>query len=298
MKHPVTIIYHGNCPDGFGAALAAYLYFNQQASYKTIKKHIIYYKGKHGNAPPECINHDVYILDFSYSRDHMQALCHRAHKVILIDHHISAYNELKDLDQEFNNLTLLFDMQQSGAVLSWQYFHNSPTPELLLHIQDNDLWQFKLDNTRTILSAIMSYPMKMRLWNSWLNDKQALEKLHAEGLILERQITRQIKHYKRAARMGKIAGYTVPVVNAPSSIGSELLHQLSEGHPFAAAYEDKPERRTWQLRSGGEQAIDVSEIARLFGGGGHKNASGFSTENFTIELTTSQQTHLKKHEVP
>ena len=104
-------------------------------------------------------------------------------------------------------------------------------------------------------------------------------------MILERQTNRQIKHYKQRARMGQIAGYQVPIVNAPAHIGSELLHQLSDGHPFAAAYEDKPERRTWQLRSGGEHAIDVSEIAQKFGGGGHKNASGFSTESYDIELS-------------
>ncbi len=84
--------------------------------------------------------------------------------------------------------------------------------------------------------------------------------------------------------MGNIAGYTVPIVNAPSSIGSELLNQLSAGFPFAAAYEDKPGHRSWQLRSGGDKAVDVSEIAALFGGGGHQRASGFSTGHAAINL--------------
>ncbi len=281
MPHPVTIIYHANCPDGFGAAVAAWLFFKQQPGYK--KKHLTFHKGKHGTAPPDCSNHNVYILDFSYKHQDMQKLCQRAHKVILIDHHISAYKELSDL-HKIPNLSLHFDMQQSGAVLSWKYFHTSPVPKLLKHIQDNDLWQFKLKNTRTIISALMSHPLKRRLWASWLKDKQALKNLHAEGLILERHKKKQIKQYKQAAFMGNIAGYTVPVVNAPSSIGSELLNHLSAGHPFAAAYEDKPDRRSWQLRSGGDKAVDVSEIAALFGGGGHRQASGFSTGHTTINL--------------
>ncbi|MDX2507331.1 MAG: phosphoesterase [Gammaproteobacteria bacterium] len=284
LQHPVIIIYHGNCPDGFAAALAAQLFFQQYENYKSCKDKLLFYKGKHGNPPPDCQGKEVYILDFSYKREEMKQLCRQAIKVTLIDHHISAFKELTGLEQECDNLVMNFDMTQSGAVLSWKFFHDSAVPKLFEHVQDNDLWHFELNQTRTVIMAIMSYPMQFKLWTSWLNDEQSLDRLHSEGTILQRQTDREIKRYTLAASMGKIAGYTVPVVNAPSRIGSELLHQLSDGHPFAAAYEDKPDRRVWQLRSGGDKAIDVSEIAQKFGGGGHKNASGFSTGTITIDL--------------
>ncbi|MCK5696819.1 MAG: phosphoesterase [Gammaproteobacteria bacterium] len=284
FKNPIIVIYHGNCPDGFAAALAIQLFFKQHDAYNTAKQNIIFHQGRHGTAPPDCTGKDVYILDFSYKRTDMKKLCQQAINVILIDHHVTALDDLKDLEQECDNLELNLDMSQSGAVLTWKYFHSSPVPQLLQHIQDNDLWQFKLNNTPTIISAIMSYPMKLKLWGCWLDDDNALETLHQEGLILQRYREKQIKRYKNAARMGEIAGYTIPVVNAPSSIGSELLHQLSDGYPFAAAYEDKAERRVWQLRSGGEKAIDVAQLAQKFGGGGHKNASGFGTELTSIHI--------------
>lgn len=285
LKNPITVIYHGNCPDGFASALAAQLCFKQQDNYKSFKDNIIYHKGIHGTTPPDCQGREVYIVDFSYKRADVKALCQQALKVTIIDHHVSALKDLKDLEQEHDNLELNFDMDQSGAVLSWKFFHQTAVPMLFQHIQDNDLWRFDLKNTQTIILAIMSYPMKLKLWNSWLQNDQILDTLHKEGLILERQTNSQIKRYKKAARMGTVAGYIVPIVNAPSSIGSELLHQLSDGYPFAAAYQDKSDRRVWQLRSGGEKAIDVSEVALKFGGGGHKNASGFSTESYTIELS-------------
>jgi len=285
FQNPIIIIYHGNCPDGFGAALAAHLFFKQQDDYNQFKNNITYHKGRHGTTPPDCRGKEVYIVDFSYKRIDIKQLCQQAIKVTLIDHHITALEDLNDLDQECDNLELNLDMTQSGAVLTWKYFHKTAVPQLLQHIQDNDLWQFKLDNTPAIISAIMSYPMKLKLWSRWLREgEKALDVLQKEGLILQRQISKQISRYKKAARMGSIAGYTIPVVNAPSSIGSELLHQLSDGYPFAAAYEDKAERRVWQLRSGGEKAIDVAQIAQQFGGGGHKNASGFGTEVSTIEV--------------
>ncbi len=282
---PITVIYHGNCPDGFAAALAAQLFFKQQDNYKSFKHNITYHKGIHGTTPPNCQGKEVYIVDFSYRREEIKKLCQQAAKVTIIDHHISALKDLDGLEQEHDNLNLQFDMKQSGAVLTWKFFHKSKVPLLFQHIQDNDLWHFELKNTLTIILAIMSYPMKLKLWNRWLNDENSLLMLHKEGLILKRQTDKQIKRYKKAARMGTIAGHTVPVVNAPSSIGSELLHQLSDGYPFAVAYEDKSERRVWQLRSGGDKAIDVSQIAQKFGGGGHKNASGFSTDSYDIEIS-------------
>lgn len=284
FQNPIIIIYHGNCPDGFAAALASQLFFKQQDDYNSFKDKITFHKGIHGTTPPDCQGKEVYILDFSYKRVDMKRLCQQAIKVTIIDHHITALNDLKGLDKEHDNIDINFDLSQSAAVLTWKFFHQSPVPKLFQHIQDNDLWQFELDNTRTVILAIMSYPMKLKLWGSWLRDVNALDTLHNEGLILQRQINKQISRYKKAARMGNVAGYIVPVVNAPSSIGSELLHQLSDGHPFAVAYEDKAERRVWQLRSGGEKAIDVSQVAQQFGGGGHKNASGFGTEVFDIEI--------------
>lgn len=282
LLNPIVIIYHANCPDGFASALAAQLFFKQYDNYKS---HLSFYKGIHGSPSPDCQGKEVYIIDFSYHRQDMKLLCRQAIKVTLIDHHISAEKELVNLELECDNIETHFDMNQSGAVLSWKHFHESPVPKLFQHIQDNDLWQFKLDNTPAIIMAIMSYDMDFNLWTDWLNNENSIDELLNEGKILERQTKKLIKRYKRAARMGKIAGYTIPVVNAPSSIGSELLHQLSEGYPFAAAYEDKLKRRIWQLRSGGTKAIDVSEVAQQFGGGGHKNASGFSTEHFNIELS-------------
>ncbi len=286
FENPIIVIYHGNCPDGFAAALAAQLYFKQQNHYQKLKENISFHKGIHGSTPPDCQGKEVYILDFSYKRKDMKQLCQQAIKVTIIDHHISALNDLQDLELEHDNIDINFDMNQSGAVLSWNFFHPStPVPLLFKYIMDNDLWQFQLDSTKTIILAIMSYPMKFKLWASWVNDEQALDTLHQEGLILQRQVDKQIKRYKKAARMGNVAGYTIPIVNAPSHLGSELLHQLSDGYPFAVAYEDKAERRVWQLRSGGDKAIDVAQLAEQFGGGGHKNASGFATEIIDIELT-------------
>lgn len=49
---------------------------------------------------------------------------------------------------------------------------------------------------------------------------------------------------------------------------------MCKGEPFAACYMDDPSGRTFSLRSA-EDGVDVSEIAKRYGGGGHKHAAGF-----------------------
>jgi len=276
----ILVIYHAQCPDGFAAALAVNLWFEQQE----ISQNIIYHPASHGSLPPDCSNKEVYMVDFSYNRDTLLAMSQQAKQITLIDHHISALKDLENLEHEVNNLKIYFDMEHSGAILSWQHFFKSPAPLLFQHIEDRDIWKFELKNTNEIMSAVVSYPMDFKLWKSWLKDDNSLDQLKQEGKVLNRERNKLIQKYKKRARTGEIAGYTIPIVNAPSSIASDLLQELSENKAFAASYEDREDRRVWQLRSSGEQGLDVSIIAGKYGGGGHKRASGFRTKIQDISL--------------
>lgn len=61
-----------------------------------------------------------------------------------------------------------------------------------------------------------------------------------------------------------------------SVLQSEVCHELCQGEPFAAAYWDEADgTRRWSLRSSETDGVDVSEIAKLYGGGGHVHAAGF-----------------------
>jgi nanoRNase/pAp phosphatase (c-di-AMP/oligoRNAs hydrolase) len=50
---------------------------------------------------------------------------------------------------------------------------------------------------------------------------------------------------------------------------------MCAGEPFAACYWDTPDGRFFSLRSS-DAGEDVSAIAQQYGGGGHRNAAGFS----------------------
>lgn len=271
MNANPLVIYHANCLDGFGAAYAAHCYFRTQS----VK--VDYYAASHGNEPPDCAGRQVYIVDFSYKRPILKQICEIAESVTILDHHISAEQDLAGLEQEHDNLKVVFDMNRSGAVITWEYFHQSPPPTVLLHIQDRDIWRFEVEDSPAVNAALMSHPFKFEVWDDFANQASALNTLIFEGRAINRFRQRLIERYKKRAVIGNIAGYNVPVVNCPSVITSELLGELAQDYPFAASYEDKDGIRGWSLRSRGEHGADVASIAQRFGGGGHRNAAGFAT---------------------
>ena len=265
------IIYHANCLDGFGAAYAAWRYFSE----RDIEAE--YLAASHGDAPPDCGGREVYIVDFSYKRPLLKQICAQAARVIILDHHISAQEDLAGLELEHDNLQVVFDMERSGALLSWAHFHTGEAPLLLRHVQDRDLWRFELEGTNAINTALMSYPFSFERWHQAASSEERLAALRVEGETINRFRNQMIEQYKQRAVIGEIVGHKVPVVNAPHAIISELLGQLAEGHPFAAGYQDKGEKRSWSLRSSKNGGADVAKIAEQFGGGGHRNAAGFHT---------------------
>lgn len=265
------VIYHANCLDGFGAAYAA------QRHFSAVGIEAEYFAASHGESVPECSGREVYIVDFSFPRATMKQICSVAERVVVLDHHVSAEEDLDGLESEHDNLEVVFDMKRSGAVITWEYFHQEPVPKLLLHVQDQDLWTFNLTGTKDINAALMSYSFEFELWHEVAISEERFSALLGEGKAINRFRREMIEGYKERAVMGEIAGFKVPVVNCPRAIISELVGELAEGQPFAAGYQDKGEKRSWSLRSSRNGGEDVAKVAALFGGGGHKNAAGFGT---------------------
>lgn len=268
-------IYHGNCADGFGAAWAV----------REALGNIDFHPGVYQDAPPDVTGRDVIMVDFSYKRPVLDKMNEVAASILILDHHKSAAEDLRDLPEPGENyedwrdnpvrMTALFDMARSGAGIAWDFFHDAPRPELIDYIEDRDLWRFALSKTREIQAAVFSYPYDFEVWDGlmWSID---LSRLALEGEAIER------KHHKDIAELVEvvtrpmtIAGHVVPIANLPYTLTSDAGHLLcGDEYPFAGCYWDTPEGRVFSLRSR-EEGADVGKIAEQYGGGGHKHASGF-----------------------
>jgi len=106
--------------------------------------------------------------------------------------------------------------------------------------------------------------------------QRSLEQLRQEGTAIERRLQKDIKQLiDSGVRRMNIAGFDVPVLNAPAAYVSDAGHILSRGEAFAACYWDHPGGRSFSLRSS-EDGVDVAEVAKKYGGGGHAKAAGFT----------------------
>jgi oligoribonuclease NrnB/cAMP/cGMP phosphodiesterase (DHH superfamily) len=260
----IVVIYHASCPDGFGAAWAAWKKFGNRAEY-----HAMPYTAK----PLMPRGKQVYFLDFSYKPDIMRRVVKIAAKVVIVDHHASAKDSVK-LAQES-----LYDMKHSGAVLAWKYFHpGKPMPRLLLHIEDEDLWNFKLPNTMAVNARLELLNFDFKELDKVVRDfeKPALrKKFIEEGNLLGAYRTRLVHRLiEENAVPVKFFGHRIFAVNGARPFTSEIGHALYEMKPpMAIIWQEKPAGITVSLRSNG--TVDVSKIAAKFGGGGHKGAAAF-----------------------
>lgn len=262
MNEKIICIYHKNCADGFGAAWVVHKALGD----------ILYHAAKYGSSPPDINGKDVFIVDFSYPRSTLIEMAKIANSIVIIDHHKTAIEDLVDLP---NNIITIFDIEHSGAMLTWNYFFpNQAPPQLLLHIEDRDLWKFKFENTRLIMSNVFSFPYDFLTWDTLMSTDVSTHIL--EGSAIERKQLRDLEILLPSiTREMIIAGYQVPVANLPFTFTSDAASMLAKGRPFAACYCDTPNGRTFGLRST-DDGIDVANIAKIFGGGGHRNASGFT----------------------
>ena len=112
-KQKNLCIYHGNCPDGFGAAWAVR---------HALGDGVEFYKGIHEQSPPNVRGMDVLLVDFSYKKDVLENMLKTAVSITILDHHISAEKELADLLSS-GKVNGLFDMNKSGAMLAWEWFN-------------------------------------------------------------------------------------------------------------------------------------------------------------------------------
>jgi len=261
-------IYHGNCADGFGAATVIHKAFGGDVDF---------HPGRYGEELPEIESRDVMIVDFSYKRDVMINIISKARSVLVLDHHKSAEAELAGLHGIREDVEVYFDMNRSGAQMTWDYFFAEyPTPKLIQHIQDRDLWQFKLPGTREIQAALFSYEFDFDIWLRLLDNDDLVTGLFNEGVVLSRKHLKDIQDLlKISHREMTIAGYTVPAANLPLTMSSDAGNIMCKDlTTFSATYYDTAKSRCFSLRSA-ENGMDVSAIAIQYGGGGHKHAAGF-----------------------
>ncbi|WP_027995845.1 DHH family phosphoesterase [Simplicispira psychrophila] len=269
--HPL-ILYHGRrCPDGFGAALAAWLYYGPDGAE--------FLGLDHGDIQsladlPALDGRTVYILDFSFSADILRGIEERAAKLVMLDHHKSAAEKLTGFACRCG--VVHFDMHKSGARLAWEFFHpDQPIPALLQYIEDRDIWKWEFPESASFLSALDMEPQTFARWQEIATfSPEQLTTFMARGGAMDEKYRKLATDIAEGAQPVTFNGVTGLMVNAPGMFHSLVGDLLSaKTSTFGLMWSASSTGVKVGLRA--QRNFDCIALAESMGGGGHAQACGF-----------------------
>lgn len=270
----IKVIYHAGCNDGFAAAWVAWKYFGDNAKYIPFSYQ--------DDVPAFNDEDEVYVLDFSFPPLDMLEWQGRLKKFVVLDHHKTVLDDVNDSVVNMEELTsLTYDATRSGCVLAWQFFFPEKlVPYLLTFIEDRDLWNWEYKSTREVHLMISTIKLTFDNFDALLESFQSNSTKYIDigktlGAYEDNMVRRIVSNAYYTNFLGR--GTIVPVVNTPV-LQSEVGHELCKDSPYAVMWSDVGRNRIYSLRSAGK--VDVGELARSLGGGGHKNAAGFVRKGY------------------
>ena len=282
----IYVLYHGNCPDGFGSAWSAHTFLGD-------KPGIEYIPITYGSELPEIKNGScIYMLDFSADAETIRKLGEK-NRVVILDHHKTAKASLAEFsilpeeytvqDEKYEDLTLgvfvRFNMKKSGAMLSWEFFNPTlQVPNLIKYVQDRDLWTRKLKGSREFSSYLRCFDFEFVSWDA-INEetKEGVDYFITVGKILLTQDQKNIDMICRQAKLIDYNGHKVVVVDATShwsDVGNDLVEAYPEAD-YVMSFYYSPKNNILKMSLRCKEEFDVSNVATVFGGGGHPKASGY-----------------------
>lgn len=266
------VIYHGrNCPDGFAAALAAWLYYGGQAEFLALDHGDI----RSVDQLPGLAGRAVYILDFSFSSEILRSIEARAAKLVMLDHHKSAADQLSGFDCRCG--IVHFDMHKSGARLAWEFFHpEQPVPDLVRFVEDRDIWVWQYAESAGFLAALDMEPFEFARWQEIASfDAMQLALYVERGRAMDEKFNKLAAGIAEGAQTLTFNGVRGLMVNAPGVFHSLVGDILSrQSGTFALMWSvDKSGLIKAGLRS--PRSFDCIALASSMGGGGHAQACGF-----------------------
>lgn len=318
MTTTILCFYHSPCNDG-AAAAAALRYRLEAANYHDGDYDVRFspyaYKGEwdepfnphylENEVVPDHPVGEIFIVDVTFSRKKFEQLVGYLRaidrltesplSVVCIDHHATALKRLDELKSYCTETYIKIGPGLSGATLVWNYFNERfgtelMTPSLLRYVADQDVWEWKLPDSKEINAALNMLDgnvitMDEELRECLADETTWREHRRSQGAAIVAMVDSQVSRSTRQALPMKVGDMTLMVVNA-TSFSSELgnhICQVSEASPnvLAVIYsiqEDWAVRCS--IRSIDGARVNARQFAERFDGGGHDNAAGCRFDDF------------------
>lgn len=290
------IIFHYPCQDGLGAAWIAHNYLTK------LNKPHEFLPIQNGNLSDQDLENiydqvrgqNVMIVDYAFTRVVCENIKSIAKNLIILDHHVTNKESLSGLDYA------IFDMKLSGIGLAWKYFYSdiSTLPLFLQMLQDRDLWAWKVPKSSefcngfyTVSCVGQDFFKAFEFFEELFNVPDTINKYiqtgteikEARDKYINELAIQQTKFYEFTH---KDQTYNIQIVECAHNIASDLGNTMCKlnGCDFCMLwrYNESTGEYYVSCRSIGD--IDVATIAKSYGGGGHKNAAGFTLYDSPINM--------------
>lgn len=223
----------------------------------------------------------IYIVDFSFKPDVMNKVLEITKNIVWIDHHKTAF----EYEQEYiQDIVGSRSHEKSACELTWEYFYNDDPPYGVTLIGDFDTWKFKLAKSMEFKFGLESWDHNPEsdVWDHVLDDDWDYEGMQDSGEAIIRFRDNICKDFKLFGYETRFEGWLAYVQNL-YMFGSLAFNELMMDYPICISFVFDGRKYTVGLYSTNDE-IDVSEIAKKYGGGGHKGAAGFICKELPFKM--------------
>jgi len=280
------VVFHYPCYDGLVSAWVATTY------HKNLGLNLELYPIQHGDTfdYTRVTNKRVLFCDFSPSLDTLNYIEMVVQSIHILDHHKTAEEAL--IGKKYAE----FDMDRSGARMTWDYFYKSEPPMFVQYIEDRDLWRWKFDNTKPFILGFFDlckeyYNEKnfTELFNKCNSTEKNMDHYISYGIKLANRENEMIKEKLDSTMIkGSYNNMNCRIIECGRELASEVGSRVSETFDFAVLWNKtvSHDNYTISLRSNSNNphCADVAVIAQQFGGGGHKHAAGFISQTHPNDI--------------
>lgn len=237
------------------------------------------------------IGEEIYIVDYSFTEATLHELLwliNSGCKIIWIDHHASSLDLVRKYP-ELNDLDGIRSDECSGAALTYMYFKNctfDDVPEYVQLVSDYDTWAHRMTDSDAFKLGIDSQKNdvfddvweKLDSHHELIFGQSFLDDIIISGYIIKSYIDNDNESYLKSYGFeSEIDGITVYAVNKSSN--SWIFGDLINSYPAVVVFVFNGSKWKYSIFSS-DNGADCQKIAENHGGGGHKHAAGFTSEEF------------------
>jgi len=234
-------------------------------------------------------NGNVILVDYTLEPfEYMVRLNNLAADFTWIDHHYTSIKEANKVGMD-----KVAGIRKDGTAacqLCWEYyFPKEKLPQAVYLIACLDVFDIKADERiypfNYGLEAYETEPAKnFELWKELLTNKEVFERILSEGRMIKTYVEKQDENIVRKNHfLVDFEGHKFLAINNPKK-GSTQFKSIEKELEFDAYMVFRYTKGMWNysLYAGNNSKIDLSIIAKKYGGGGHKAACGFHTKELVL----------------